>query len=140
VARRGQGIAFGVPVGTLRTILPQLETNGRAAHAWLGVSVSEAADTLTIEEVVPGSPAARSGLVAGDRLLSLDGAPTTDAYAFIARLSALSVGTRVTLGLERNGAPLTVNVTLGELPIPSPRRSGRMTVAMSTGTAKRMAP
>lgn len=133
VARRGQGIAFGVPVGTLRAILPQLEANGRAAHAWLGVSVSEAEGALAIEEVVPDSPAARAGIWPGDRLRLIDGAPTADAYAFIARLSALSVGTRVTLGLERDGAPLTLDVTLGELPTPSPRRTGRMTVAMAGG-------
>jgi serine protease Do len=131
VARRGQGIAFGVPVGTLRTILPQLEAHGRAAHAWLGVSVSESAGTLTIEEVVPGSPAARAGIRPGDRLRAVDGAPTTDAYAFIAKLSGLSVGTSVRLGLERDGASLTRDVTLGELPTPSPRRTGRMTVAMA---------
>jgi serine protease Do len=132
VARRGQGIAFAVPVGTLRVILPQLEADGRAVHAWLGVSVSESAGALAIEEVVPGSPAARAGLLAGDRLRTIDGAPANNAYAFIARLSGLRVGTRVTLGLDRAGAPLTVTVPLGELPTPSPRRTGRMTVAMAT--------
>ena len=134
VARRSQGIGFAVPVATLNRILPQLESSGRAQHAWLGLSVREAPGGLEVGEVVPGGPADQAGIRAGDRLLSLDGAPLADAPAFIARLAQLAVGTRVTLGLARSGQALTIALPLGELPTGVPRRLGRFVVASGMRT------
>jgi S1-C subfamily serine protease len=77
-----QGIAFAVPVNTVKRIVPQLIANGKAAYSWLGISsppadqgysVAALADELgfpvrngvIISEVTAGSPAERAGLRAG---------------------------------------------------------------------------
>jgi 2-alkenal reductase len=74
-----QGIAFAVPVNTLKRIVPQLIARGEAEYSWLGISspipdqghtVAALADELglplrngvLISEVRPDSPAARAGL------------------------------------------------------------------------------
>jgi S1-C subfamily serine protease len=77
-----QGIAFAVPVNTVKRIVPQLIANGKAEYSWLGISsppaeqgysVAALADELgfpvrngvLISEVTAGSPAERAGLRAG---------------------------------------------------------------------------
>jgi S1-C subfamily serine protease len=117
VARRSQGIGFAISVGTLQTVLPQLERTGHAAHAWLGISVGQAADgSVIVGEVAPDGPAARAGLQVGDRLVAIDGQPVTEAFEVITRIAAKPVGSTVELKFERDGRPLTLRVTLGDLP------------------------
>lgn len=77
-----QGIAFAVPVNTIKRVIPQLIATGEAHYSCLGitspptdsgVSVAALADELgfpvrhgiLISEVVADSPAARAGLRAG---------------------------------------------------------------------------
>src|SRR4051812_10606398 len=54
----------------------------------------------TIDEVAPESPAARAGIVAGDRLLSINGKPVKDVVGY----QFHQAETRVTLEVEREGA------------------------------------
>ncbi|GAA0281397.1 S41 family peptidase [Streptomyces polychromogenes] len=66
---------------------------------------------IEVERVQPDSPAARAGLRAGDRLLSVDGhevsgLPVADV---VARLRG-EAGTPVVLGLSRDGVPLRETV------------------------------
>ncbi|GAA5514613.1 hypothetical protein Dcar01_03369 [Deinococcus carri] len=58
-------------------------------------------------EVVPQSAAEEVGLMRGDVLLTLDGKP----YTYDALREARLAGRTITLGLERIGRPLTVNLT-----------------------------
>ncbi len=57
---------------------------------------------LIVAGVQPGSAAQRGGLVAGDRLLSIDGTPTDNATAFIAYIKT-HASKPVTLQVERGG-------------------------------------
>lgn len=84
-----------------------------AIAVWfLGRPVSESEATTTIGYVVPGSPAERAGLQAGDRLVSVDGQPVQR----WAGLSADSVtwrivrseGDTVAVTFERDGETQTV--------------------------------
>ncbi len=84
-----QGIAFAVPVDTVRRVVPQLIEKGYADYSWLGVetqtggsstegsnfSVAELQEPLglpvnygvLISRVTPGGPAATAGLRGGNR-------------------------------------------------------------------------
>lgn len=87
-----QGIAFAVPVNTVKRIVPQLIASGRAEYSWLGISspeteggysVAALADELDlpvqngilISEVSAGSPAERAGLRAGTQNVRVRGQP-----------------------------------------------------------------
>ncbi len=77
-----QGVAFAVPINTMKRVVPQLIQKGSVEYSYLGItspdteggfSVAALADELgfvvrngvLIDEVVPGSPAERAGLRGG---------------------------------------------------------------------------
>ncbi len=78
------GIAFAVPINTAKTVIPQLKEDGKIERAYLGVTTSpvdkQAADDLNlpveegalVQQVVPGGPAEKAGLKAGETPLAQD--------------------------------------------------------------------
>lgn len=66
---------------------------------------------IEVDRVQPDSPAARAGLRAGDRLLSVDGQSVSGlAVADVVALLRGEAGTPVVLGLSRDGTDLTETV------------------------------
>lgn len=63
-----------------------------------------------IEAVTPGLPADKAGLKAGDFVTSVDG-KATDGFDDVLRAVTMSAGRTLTLGVERDGKPLTLSVT-----------------------------
>src|SRR5437879_4286372 len=125
MAARNGSIGFAIPSNLLKQLLPQLAEKGKIEWGWLGVSIGEVGDeeltTLNlkeprgavIREVMPGEPAARGGLRANDVVVSFDGTPV-EAPKDLQRLVAVTpVGTRVRLGVLRNGQAEDVEVTVG---------------------------
>lgn len=71
---------------------------------------------IEIDRVQPGSPAARAGMRAGDRLLSIDGQGVTGLkVAEVVALLRGEAGTSVVLKLTRGGADLTETVRREQL-------------------------
>ena len=85
-----QGIAFAVPVNTMKRIVPQLIEKGQAEYPWLGISslsaeggysVAALADELglpvrygvLVNGVAEDSPAAHAGLRAGEDFVEIRG-------------------------------------------------------------------
>jgi hypothetical protein len=61
-----------------------------------------------VVRVAPESPAARAGLVVGDRVVTIDGLPLADQGDMVARLSA--AGPRVTVGIDRRGRNMGIEM------------------------------
>lgn len=71
---------------------------------------------IEVDRVQPGGPAARAGLRAGDRLLSIDGQGVTGLrVAEVVALLRGAAGTPVVLNLTRDGVDLTETVRREEL-------------------------
>jgi len=100
-------------------------TPGEGAHAWfvipasaraaverprLGVSLDTRDRAVVITAVVPGSLAARSGLRAGDRLVSVAGRALEDASALVTAVREQPPGTLLPLTLVREGRETEVLV------------------------------
>jgi S1-C subfamily serine protease len=137
------GVGFTIPSDTAQSIGRQLIEHGRAEHGWLGVKL-EAIDPniaaavpgtpprgVVIAQVLANGPAAKAGLRAATRQITVDGVTSLvggDAIVAIDRtrvdgsaqvanaIAARKPGDRVSLRVMRDGVERTVSVTLGYAP------------------------
>lgn len=113
----GVGLGLAVPINaTTRRIIYALMHDGRVRRGYLGLVTSPAPlppdwrartgqrTALRVVEVVAGSPAASSGLRAGDLVLAVAGAPLGDAQSLQRLLFEESIGERMEITVLRNGA------------------------------------
>ncbi len=120
VIPKGQSLGFAIPINDVKEILPGLIEKGEIRRTWLGVGVQPERTNghLLIYHIVPDSPAHRSGLRPGDRLLSIDDTPVMTREELYKTLQQYRIGTRVTLSVEREGEILPFRVRLELMPIP----------------------
>ena len=85
---------------------------GMFSQGAVGVEITRGGRTPEVVRAIEGSPAERAGVAPGDRIVEIDGWPTTGATldAVVQRLRG-ATGTSVTLLLERAGTRTTVTVT-----------------------------
>jgi S1-C subfamily serine protease len=125
----GVGLGMAVPINTTtHRIIDALIRDGRVRRAYLGLVSTPARLTpdqadryrqrgaLRVVEVVENSPAAQSGLYAGDLVLAIDGAPLGDAQSLQKHLFAEAIGQRMEVTVLRNGALVDAVVQPRELP------------------------
>jgi PDZ domain-containing protein len=67
-----------------------------------------------VAEVEPDSPASRGGLLAGDVISQINGEKLLNATALKAAMSKIAPGTAITVGIFRDGKPITLNVTVDQ--------------------------
>lgn len=93
-------------------VLPQPKPAELAPHGpRIGAVLDERpAEGARIEEVMPGSPAARAGIAAGDRIVAVDGEGVHDAAGLLDALAAKPSGVARTLSVERGGESLELEV------------------------------
>ncbi len=118
--RGGQNIGFAIPIDSAERILDRLRS-GQAARpvGYLGVSTRNPMDNsrgAEVVEVVPGGPAARSGLRVGDRITEVDGRQVVGSSELGGVLREMAPGTSVAVSVVRGGATERIIVTLGERP------------------------
>ncbi len=122
------GIGFAVPINMVRQVMEQIITGGKVIRGWLGVAIGPLTpelaksfgypdkDGILVQDVVADGPARAAGLQSGDIILERDGKPVRDPTSFRTEIAQLPPGKPVTLKIWRRGKPLTIAVTLGELP------------------------
>ena len=124
----GWGLGLAVPINhTTRRIIGALVSDGRVRRAYLGL-VSTPAPLpaplaertgrrrgLRIVDVVPGSPADRSGLKAGDLVLEAGHRPVADAQSLQRLLFADAIGQALPMTVSRRGAMVDVITVPTEL-------------------------
>ena len=87
------------------------DTNGELSG--IGIEVDMRDEGLTVLAPIEGSPAARAGLLPGDRIVAIDGQPTRKfpVDELVRRLRGLP-GTRVVLSIRREGVEKTLTVPI----------------------------
>jgi len=85
---------------------------GSEGKVWMGVVLDTAAEALQISALDAKGPAATAGLLEGDVIVSIDGVTVLDVTAIGAALAAHQPGDVVPVEVERDGASITIDVTL----------------------------
>lgn len=128
INRDGQGIGFAIPSTMAGQILDQLISDGRVRRGWLGVFVEPitpemaeqsglpSATGVMVRGVVKGGPAQLSGIQLGDVIQQFGDTVIEDGADFAWVVSRGGVGERTRLRVVRDGAPIELDVVLGELP------------------------
>ncbi len=120
------GIGFAIPSNMAENVMSQLVATGHVRRGMLGVSAqgltSDMAKSLglssvhgaIVAEVTPDSPASKAGLRQGDVILKVNGEAISDGNDLRNRISAMSPGSHVDLGIQRTGQQETLTATLSE--------------------------
>jgi S1-C subfamily serine protease len=117
---RGDGVAFAVPVDTLRRVAPELERHGEVRRAYLGVTTSdpERGSGAVVADTTEGGPAARAGLRRGDLILSVDRRRVNGSAGLIAAIEDRRPKQRVRVEYRRGSRTRSLEVRLGLRPAP----------------------
>jgi S1-C subfamily serine protease len=130
------GIAFAVPIDTAKAIIPDLRAHHMVSHAYLGVRGADGGALVAlddggragvrVEEVDPGGPAARAGILGadavtgGDVITAVDDEPVRSMSDVDDLVSRHRPGDGCAVTLLRDGKELTVQVQLTERPASVP--------------------
>lgn len=118
------GIGFAIPSNMAQTLAQQLIQFGEIKRGLLGIKGMEMSADIAkamnidaqrgafVSEVLPNSGSAKAGIKSGDVIVSMNGKPLSSFAELRSRIATTEPGTKVKLGLLRDGKPLDVEVTL----------------------------
>ena len=120
-----EGLGFAIPSATVKDIVSQIIENGYVSgRPTLGLTCESLSmfyryyyglpEGMYVTEVIPGGPAARLGINAGDIIISLDGVQTTSIEELNSALYAHEAGDNVQIVIYRGGEKYSSSITLGE--------------------------
>ncbi len=131
-----QGLGFAIPINMVERIATELAETGEVQHPFLGIQMItlspdvqedintnpnsgltvDADEGVLIARVLSDSPAARSGLQAGDVITAIDGTAVTESTEVQRIVSNGKVGKQLTVEVERNGEVKSIDVRPESLP------------------------
>ncbi len=118
------GMGFAIPTNIVRPTVETLIRDGKITHGYMGIGITDITPENSkffdrkentgalVTQVEPDSPGAKAGLKIGDVVTQLDGKTVTDAGDLQVQVGQKSPGTKISLGVEREGKNITVPVTL----------------------------
>ena len=118
----GAGLGFAIPINRARSIAQQLVSTGTVSHAMVGVALEPERDAsgamvagARVRNVMPGGPAARAGVQAGDVITAVGDQPVRDPAQLTQLVERNGVGRPMALRIKRSGQLLQLQVTPVEL-------------------------
>ena len=112
LSERPAALTSTLGVGQARETDPAQPQQGRRVMLGTVPDFTDTGPGVRIDDVVEGSPAARSGLRTGDRLLAIDDELITDLRGYALLLRQLEPGAEVVVKIERDGETLSIRVKL----------------------------
>ena len=139
------GIGFAIPVNMAKNVMVQLKEHGKVTRGWLGVMIQQVTPELAenfgldrpigalVGQVVPGSPADKAGLKAGDVITEYNGKEIAQMSMLPAMVANTHVGEKAQLVLVREGKKQNITVEIGKL-----EDEEAVVADTETGTSKKL--
>jgi len=124
------GIGFAIPANIAKQVMEQIAQQGSVTRGWVGVEAQnltpELAESFSLPNtsgaliagVIPRSPAAQSGLKAGDILLAINGNPVINSATMLNLIAVLEPRKNAELTIVRAGEEMDINILIGKRPTP----------------------
>lgn len=123
-----QNIGFVIPINRVKTILDQYRQNGRIVRPYIGIAyqiidsssaqIQNVPQGAFVSRVVPGSPADKGGIQAGDIVTKFDNQAVSQSNDLVTILDNLKVGQKAAVEVYRDNKTVSLSVTLTENPSP----------------------
>ena len=122
-----QGLAFAIPIDVAMQVKEQIVQTGHVSHGRLGITIQEVNQALAsnfglkspdgalVSSVEKESAGAKAGLEPGDVILKFEGKTISRSSDLPPMVASLKPGSKVTLGIWRNGQPKELTATIGAL-------------------------
>ncbi len=121
------GVSFAIPIDVAMGAADQIRKTGKVSRGQLGVQVQAIsaddarglglpdASGALVSVVVPGSAAEKAGIERADVIRSVNGRPVNVSSDLPPLIGGMAPGSRVKLGILRDGKPREIQVTLDAL-------------------------
>jgi putative serine protease PepD len=112
------GLGFAIPINQAKKTAEQLIKTGASTHPIIGLSLDNSYTGIgakianTATSILPGGPAERAGLRAGDLIIGFEGKKIISADELIVAIRSKNVGDRVSIKYQRSGATNEIVLTL----------------------------
>jgi serine protease Do len=123
------GLGFAIPSNDAQFVFERMADVPTSERlAWLGAKIQavtpEMAEAMgqrqlrgsIVAWVLPGEPAEKAGMIAGDVILRADGETFSDERALLRHITAMKPGEQTTFNVWRNGREIVLDVTLDAWP------------------------
>lgn len=126
IVPNGQGIGFATPSTQADRIISQLKSGKKIQRGWLGITMQELDENsaralglkepkgVLVAQVIPGDPADKAGMRAGDVIVKANGSPVDTPSTLLGRIAGLKPGEKVAVTVLRQNKSVDLTVTLGE--------------------------
>ena len=122
------GIGFAIPAEDAKPVIDKLMKGTKIARGYLGVGPQPLDDDIAsalglqknhgeiIRSIEPNEAAAKAGLKVGDVVTSVNGKDVSPDQSLSYLVANVDPGTRIPIGVIRQGKPMTITATIGTRP------------------------
>ena len=125
------GMGFAIPVKIAKPTVENLIRYGKVSHGYIGIEINDVTPEnsnffhltnnigAVVSQVEPDSPGAKAGLRIGDVITTIDHQKVNDAGELQVAVGEKPPGTKIVLGVLRDGKEASLSVTLEDMNHPS---------------------
>jgi serine protease Do len=122
------GIGFDIPADVAESVTKQLMEGHKIQRGYMGATIQDLTEEMAsswglegkkgavVAGLVPGGPAARAGLAAGDVVVAANGHAVASATELTREVAKVSAGGKIHLDIYRDGKARSVDITAGVRP------------------------
>lgn len=122
-----QGVGFAIPSNMARHVMDSIVENGSVTRGYLGAYIQDlntdlaksfgfdSSEGVLVSDVMPGGPADKAGLKAGDIITKLNGKKATSSSQLRNAVAATDPHTKMKVEIYRDGSRQTLAVEIGKL-------------------------